>query len=437
MEEFILCQPVKPKKKQVECNFNDCNKCPNYNYKGEKIRLYCSSHKLEGMVDIKNKHCENVGCTVLPVFNYSKTKIPRFCNSHKLTGMVNIKDKTCKFNSCTTIPIFNYVNEDKAIYCNLHKLIGMVDIKNKTCENVNCHIQSNYNYQNETKARFCVSHKLDGMADVKNKRCKYNNCKTVPIFNYKEFNIGLYCSLHKLEGMINVIDKYCIYDGCTTRPSYNIEGETKGLYCSIHKLNGMADVKSKTCKTNLCYTLVKNKYNGYCLRCFIHLFPDQPVTRNYKTKESATAQFITTNFQNFTWNLDKKVEDGCSRRRPDLMCDLGYQVIIVEVDENQHTDYDCSCENKRIMQLSQDIGHRPIIFIRFNPDTYINSNGDKITSCWGITPKTGILKIKNNKNDEWDKRLTVLKETIEYWTNEDNKTEKIVEVIQLFYNQNI
>jgi hypothetical protein len=30
-----------------------------------------------------------------------------------------------------------------------------------------------------------------------------------------------------------------------------------------------------------------------------------------------------------------------------------------------------------------------------------------------------------------------LKEIIEYWTNEDNKTEKTVEVIQLFYNQNI
>lgn len=195
------------------------------------------------------------------------------------------------------------------------------------------------------------------------------------------------------------------------------------------------------CGKDLCIscklTLKSKKYNNHCLRCFIHLFPDQPVCRNYKTKESATAQFITNNFPNFTWNLDKKVEDGCSKKRPDLMCDLGYQVIIVEVDENQHADYDCSCENKRIMQLSQDMGHRPIIFIRFNPDTYINSNGDKITSCWGITPKTGILKIKNNKNDEWDERLTVLKETIEYWTNEDNKTEKIIEVIQLFYNQNI
>lgn len=399
MEEIILCKPIKPKRKQVECNFNDCNKCPTYNYKGEKIRLYCSSHKLEGMVDIKNKHCENIDCTRLPVFNYPKTKIPRFCNSHKLTGMVNIKDKTCKFNTCTTIPIFNYVNEDKAIYCNLHKLIGMVDIKNKTCENINCYIQPNYNYKNETTARFCNLHKLQNMIDVKNKSCENIDCIKKANFNYKNMK-SKFCATHKLDDMINVNEKLCLHEWCDNN--------------------------------------IRNKnYNGYCLRCYVYLFPNQPTSRNYKTKEIATAQFITTNFPNFTWNLDKKVEDGCSRRRPDLMCDLGYQVIIVEVDENQHTNYDCSCENKRIMQLSQDLGHRPIIFIRFNPDAYINSNGEKINSCWSLTPKTGILKIKNTKINEWSNRLDILKQQIEYWTNEENKTEKTVEVIQLFYNQNL
>ena len=116
------------------------------------------------------------------------------------------------------------------------------------------------------------------------------------------------------------------------------------------------------------------------------------------------------------------------------MCDLGYQIIIVEIDENQHDNYDCSCENKRIMQLSQDVGHRPIIFIRFNPDEYINSNNEKITSCWGTTPKIGILKIKNNKNNEWNERLATLQLQIEYWCNEENKTEKTIEIIQLYYD---
>ena len=200
------------------------------------------------------------------------------------------------------------------------------------------------------------------------------------------------------------------------------------------KENGTVNLYVKLCEN--CKTVsASKKYDNHCLRCFIYLFPDKPVIRNYKTKETAAANFITENFPNFTWNIDKKVEDGCSRRRPDLMCDLGYQVLIVEVDENQHDTYDCSCENKRIMQISQDIGHRPLIFIRFNPDDYIDCSGNNIASCWTTTAKTGIIKIKNN--DEWSKRLHLLKETIEYWTNEENKTEKTVETIQLFYDQNI
>ncbi len=176
------------------------------------------------------------------------------------------------------------------------------------------------------------------------------------------------------------------------------------------------------------------KYENHCLRCFIYLFPDKQVIRNYKTKETSVAQFITEHFTNFTWNIDRKIEDGCSKRRPDLMCDLGYQVLIVEVDENQHESYECSCENKRIMQLSQDIGHRPLIFIRFNPDDYIDYTGNKILSCWTTTSKTGIIKIKNTT--EWLKRLDILKQNIDYWTNEQNKTEKTIEIIQLFYDEN-
>jgi hypothetical protein len=161
------------------------------------------------------------------------------------------------------------------------------------------------------------------------------------------------------------------------------------------------------------------------------------VCRNYKTKEASVAEFIINNFSNFTWNIDKKIEDGCSKRRPDLMCDLGYQVLIIEIDENMHESYDCSCENKRIMQLSQDVGHRPIVLIRFNPDSYINQNGEKIVSCWGTTQKTGIIKLKNNKQIEWNERLDSLKQQIDYWSNPKNITEKTIEIIQLFYNCNV
>jgi hypothetical protein len=197
----------------------------------------------------------------------------------------------------------------------------------------------------------------------------------------------------------------------------------------------MIDIKNNKCNTLMCGTSVSNnKYNGYCLRCFTYLYPDMPNSRNYKTKEKYVEEYIKKEFNDITLINDKKIKDGCSKRRPDILIDLGYQIIIVEIDENQHIDYDCSCENKRVMELSQDVHHRPIIFIRFNPDDYINSDNTKITSCWGINSK-GICVIKKSKIKEWDYRLKILKDTITYWCK--NNTEKMIETIQLFYNQNI
>lgn len=85
------------------------------------------------------------------------------------------------------------------------------------------------------------------------------------------------------------------------------------------------------------------------------------------------------------------------------------------------------------MELSQDVNHRPIVFIRFNPDSYLD--GDKnINSCWGVNGK-GLLNIKKTKKIEWKDRLEALKNQIEYWSSIENKTEKTVEIIQLFYDK--
>ena len=175
-------------------------------------------------------------------------------------------------------------------------------------------------------------------------------------------------------------------------------------------------------------------YDNHCLRCFIHLFPDKPVARNYKTKEKEVTTFVTSQFPDFQWIEDKRIVDGCSTKRPDLLLDLGYQVLVIEIDENQHQNYGYSCENKRMMTLSQDVGHRPIVFIRFNPDGYTNLSGTDVRSCWGIQKRTGICVTRPIMKRDWDNRLKVLKEQIEYWSNEENKTEKTIEVVHLFYD---
>ena len=162
------------------------------------------------------------------------------------------------------------------------------------------------------------------------------------------------------------------------------------------------------------------------------MFPDEPISRNYKTKELYVVNYVKTKFENFSWITDKTVANGCSRRRPDLLLDLGYQILIIEIDEDSHKKYDCSCENKRIMELSQDASHRPIVFIRFNPDAY-DTNDTKVTSCWDTNSK-GIYVVKKSKTKEWEERLEALSDQISYWSNPDNQTDKTVEIIEMYYD---
>jgi len=263
--------------------------------------------------------------------------------------------------------------------------------------------------------------------------CLFEGCKKQPNFNFDGETKALFCNEHKEPLMVDIKSKRCQFIGCKKHPVFNFEGETKALFCNEHKEPLMVDIKHKRCKTHLCETQVQNPmYEGHCLRCFTYLFPDKPVLRNFKTKENTVVAHIKTIFKDFTWITDKTVEGGCSRRRPDMLLDLGHQVVIVEIDENQHIDYDCTCENKRIMEISQDIGHHPLIFIRFNPDDYINVHSKNITSCWGINSK-GDCDIKKSKKTEWAERLKYLENQILYWTQ--NETTKTIEIIQLFYDE--
>ena len=404
------------------CTEKGCKVRPNFNKAGETKALYCSAHKKEGMVNVISKSC--LECNINSSFNEEGESKALYCSAHKKEGMVNVKNKSCL--ECKNQPHFNKNGETKALYCSAHKKDGMVDVKHKTC--LDCKKQSYFNKAGETKALYCSAHKKDGMVDVKNKTCL--ECRKIAAFNKEGETKALYCSTHKKEGMVDVINKTCLE--CNVRPAFNNEGETKALYCSAHKKEGMVDVKHPSCKSSWCTTLVKEKYDGYCLFCYMNLFPDKPVSRNYKTKEYSVVEHIKTKFPYHNWIADKIVSGGCSKRRPDLLLDLLYQIVIIEIDENQHTEYDCSCQNKRIMELSQDLGHRPIVFIRFNPDDY-EKDGTNITSCWG-QDKKGICIVKKSKKDEWKQRLNTLEEHINYWINPENTTNKTIETIQLFYD---
>ena len=406
----------------------ECDVIATFNIVGEKNGLYCAKHKIDGMIDVKNKACIYEGCSTRPSYNFSEKKAGIYCVKHKLSGMIDVQHRKCI--ECGILPSFNLKGNKIPLYCLTHKHEGMVNVVNKTC--LECDKQATFNNVGQKKGLYCVEHKKNGMIDVKNKKCL--ECEVRPTFNNVGQKKGLYCVEHKKNGMIDVKHKTCIYEGCDTRPSYNLAGEKRGIYCDKHRLVDMIDVVSKSCKSEWCQTIPHfNKYDGYCLRCFIYLFPDKTVSRNYKTKEYSVVEFVKTKFPHFDFVADKIISGGCSKRRPDLLLDILYQIIIIEIDENQHQDYDCTCENKRVMELSQDLGHRPIVFIRFNPDDY-KKDGKNITSCWECD-KNGICVVKKSKQKEWLERLNTLEDQIKYWTDPENMTDKTIEIIQLFYDE--
>jgi len=310
-------------------------------------------------------------------------------------------------------------------------------VKSKKCIIKGCQKHPIYNVEGESKALYCNGHKKDGMVDVISKKCIVQGCQKHPIYNVEGESKALYCNGHKKDGMVDVKSKKCIIKGCQKHPCYNVEGESQALYCGGHKKDGMVNVKSNRCKNEWCHLLVKanSRNEGYCLNCCIHKFPDKKVFRNYKTKECAVAEYIKTEFSDVDWIIDKVVNGGCSKRRPDLLLDMGYQVIIVEVDEHQHKPYDTTCDIARINDLFTDVGDRPIILIRFNPDKYVKKDGTTVPSCWGIH-KNGICALKNDKRTEWQHRLECLKNQIYYWVNKpENEHAKPIETVLMFYDE--
>ena len=411
-------------KKCINCNTKEAI----FNVIGQSP-LYCGSCKRDGMINIYGIKCEN--CKIkTPVYNYTGVLIKRFCYDCKLDGMINVKDKLCI--SCNSKrPSFNYLGEEKALYCSNCKIEGMKNVNYNICQKENCNENALYNFEYENKPIFCKEHSEDEMINILNITCSYSSCIKIPCFNFPNETKKLYCNDHKLNGMIDIYHQKC--KECSNRASFNYYGEKKPIYCSIHKEDIMINICHIICKTHLCGTIISEKYEGYCMICFINLFPEKPITRNYLTKEKNVRKFILDTFPDYSWIIDKKIKDGCSKRRPDLLLDLGYQIIIIEIDENQHINYDSTCEYKRLVDISDDLGNRPIILIRFNPDDYILENGTKNASCWNINNK-GLCTIKKNYQREWNNRLDKLKEKIIFWLNSESDPNNLIKIEHLFFD---
>ena len=285
----------------------------------------------------------------------------------------------------------------------------MVDVKNKRCQHDGCMTRATFDHEG-CLGRYCKAHAVAGMVDVRSKRCDRKGCTKQPHFD-QEGGKGRYCKDHAEAGMVNVKDKRCEHDGCMTRARYGCPGN-KPVKCNEHKESNMICQPRIKCINRNCKELAmfaqlgnKQKYcqehvpdDSYvniieqrCISCELPNIVDKygkcqvcdpdTFTRGRLAKQNEVEQYLKVNASDlvtaYSCQVDKMVDRGiCGRERPDFLLDAGDRVIILEVDENQHKDRACECEQTRMVNIAQSHGGISTIFIRYNPDDFKDESGE-------------------------------------------------------------
>ena len=393
--------------KHKKCKYIDgCLLIASFGYKDGTGTQFCSKHKEERMVNLLCKSCK---CgKARPTYNFEGLSA-NFCKECKEPNMINVNDKKCECGKA--IPTFNYKGL-KANYCNQCRVEGMINVVNEPCK---CGKSSrpNFNYKG-LRPEYCKKCSEPDMIDVTHERCECG--KSQPSFNYKGFPTK-YCKDCKKEGMILVRKRKCIK--CKEKQAtYNIEG-LKAEYCNSCKNDTMINVVDK-CKNNGCVRSGSIKYKYYCTFCFQHLFSDDELSKNIrkKTKENYVRDFLNEKFEGFIHDIPLWTGNcDCShRRRIDFRKLIGNTLLCIEVDENQHKRYHNKDEELRYDDLFMIHGGK-FIFIRFNPDNFINCLETKKNPC--MKRRMGYLVEEINKQ-------------IERITNEKN--DELLEIVYLFYD---
>ena len=87
------------------CDFETCRKYANY---GEchSNPTKCKEHK--GEYRLVSQICIEVGCKTVPHYNQEGKIRGIYCVSHKLDGMIDVKHKNCIYPNCKTDSHFNF-----------------------------------------------------------------------------------------------------------------------------------------------------------------------------------------------------------------------------------------------------------------------------------------------------------------------------------------
>jgi hypothetical protein len=404
----------------------------------------------KAVVVFKTARCQIVGCTshATHLHKVFTVRTATHCKEHAQPKKLFFQycNRLCEVETCRFRASFAPTRQDKAVRCAKHKLESDVNREKKPCT-VCKNTKPNFGPPGKKGAVRCGDCRIEGDVDLNNDKCiECEKHQVSAIIKGREDEGMIYCltcaaklGLEYANGRV----PHCITCKTAVARFGTVGGRPRdAMYCgqcrnpSIH-----FDLVHDMCEEcEVTRPLLRNG-RWLCLRCCIHVFPDFKVSRNYKTKQTAVEQFLAKRFSDkLTMIFDRQVtrivpetsasagaggtmveEVPCksSGSKPDVLIDMGEWVVVVEVDENQHKQesYEASCENKRVMQIFDDAGRRPIVFVRFNPDNYVDASGNKVRSPWTDDRRIksgGVPHVSAKNQAHWNARLEALASRIEH-----------------------
>jgi hypothetical protein len=121
------------------------------------------------MIDVKNKRCVHEHCMKRPYYNLPTETRPLYCFEHKLEYMINVWKRKCDENKCKEVAIYGWRGKRKQ-FCFDHKVDEMINLfeENKCIE---CDKEYQYLFE---KRKYCMKHCPDkSYTNILKRKCMF------------------------------------------------------------------------------------------------------------------------------------------------------------------------------------------------------------------------------------------------------------------------
>jgi len=202
---------------------------------------------------------------------------------------------------------------------------------------------------------------LTEMVDIKHCRCQHIDCTKRPWSGIPGHR-PTHCAEHRTDGMIAHPKRKCEEHKC---PAFALYGmNSTPTHCEVHKAPQHMNLVQHNCV--VCEVLDYVDHESKCGRCSDYL-----TKKLHLRKQRQVKLWLDLHPQLRTYtSYDRQLDGGsCGKERPDVVWDCKTHYVILEVDEFQHRERPCECEQTRMVNVVQGLS-MPCLWVRYNPDEF-------------------------------------------------------------------